>query len=103
MNLREGKQVVFEWDGTKKIGTIERVSTENKVKRYHIRDEGGRLYPGIGTMTPVPGRVLVKLTKKYFEAKEAEALAAKEASVAETIEAVNDGNEIFDTKNVSED
>jgi hypothetical protein len=70
--LREGQQVVFNFKGTNKIGTIERIRMIDKMKRYQVRDEGGKLYPYLGINTKEPGKIDVTLTKAYFDAKKEE-------------------------------
>lgn len=68
-NLREGQPVVFNFNGLNKIGVIEEIKLIDKVKRYQVRDEAGRLYPHLGINTKAPGKIDVPLTNAYFKAK----------------------------------
>jgi len=70
--LREGQQVVFTFDDKNQIGVIENIKLINKVKRYQVRAESGRLYPYLGINTEKPGKINLPLTKAYFAAKEEE-------------------------------
>lgn len=67
--LNEGQQVVFNFKGKNKIGVIERIKIIDKVKRYQVRDEAGKLYPYLGINTKEPGKIDVALTNAYFTAK----------------------------------
>jgi hypothetical protein len=70
--LKEGDQVVFNFKDVNRIGVIESVKLIDKVKRYQVRDEAGRLYPYLGVNTKAPGKIDVALTNAYFEAKKEE-------------------------------
>ena len=70
--LKEGDRVVFNFYGVNRIGIIESVKLIDKVKRYQVRGEGGRLFPYLGVNTKTPGKIDVSLTKAYFDAKKEE-------------------------------
>ena len=65
--LSIGQQVMFEFNGIKRIGKIEEIVLENRQTRYDIRCEGGKLFPAIGINTQWPGKILLELSRKYFK------------------------------------
>jgi hypothetical protein len=67
MKLREGTPVVFSLYGKNQIGIIESARTINKMKRYKVRAESGKITPYLGINTEAPGRILVDLSEKYFK------------------------------------
>lgn len=86
--LKEGSDVILEWDGKNIVGKIERIipATKKIGKRYHVRAESGRLYPAVGLTSSIPGKVNVPLSKAYFAAKEVEAEIAEDESIDEAVD-----------------
>ena len=65
-NLREGQKVVFNFKGRNQLGVIENVALIDKVKKYQVRAESGKLFPHLGINTVEPGKIELGLTKMYF-------------------------------------
>ena len=70
----EGNSVVFEWEDSIQLGTVESVVIEKKARRYEVRAESGNLYPkmGVDTKKEYPGKILSSLTEVYFRKKKKE-------------------------------